>query len=275
MKKILIAFFIILILGGAGTAFFFGWVQIQVPPGSYGVIRSKTHGIDPTVIKEGEFRWIWYAILPTNTKLTIFTPKPVEQPIRLSGSLPSGDAYALFAGLSVNFAYEYAGSLSFMIKADMLPTLMTERGIADQEDLEAFERRAGGEVATYAERRLREYVREGSMYGELSMDKLKEDILREYPYVENPICNINATQYPDITLYNSLRKIYEDYLTAQHQSQESNVPAPANRHINSQIRLDELAKYGELLTKYPILLQYLVLEKGEGGKNPELAGDQP
>jgi len=33
--------------------------------------------------------------------------------------------------------------------------------------------------------------------------------------------------------------------------------------MESQLRFEELGKYGELLTKYPILLDYMALEKGE------------
>jgi hypothetical protein len=270
MKKIIFALFILLL---GGTVFFFGWVQIRVPPGSYGVMRSKTHGIYPVVIREGEFQWLWYAIIPTNAALNVFTPRLVEQPIQITGSLPSGTAYALFAGLDVDFSYEYAGSLSFMVKPDQLPALMMERGVANQEDLEAFERRIAGEIASYLTRRIREHVVAGNELEELSMDKLKEEILREYPYIENLSCGGAMVQYPDIALYNSLRKIYEDYLTGQQQSQESDISSPANRQISARIRLDELAKYGELLTKYPILLQYLALEKDGNGKNPEPGED--
>jgi hypothetical protein len=35
--------------------------------------------------------------------------------------------------------------------------------------------------------------------------------------------------------------------------------------LSSQLRFDELAKYGELLTKYPILLQYLSIENNQPG----------
>jgi hypothetical protein len=267
MKKIVIAFFIILILGGA--AFFFGWVQFRVPPGSYGVMRSKTHGLDTAVIREGEFRWAWYAIIPTNAEIAVFSPKPVEQPIRVTGSLPSGNFYASFAELDADFSYEYTGSLSFSVRPDYLPVLMAERGVSNQEDLEAFERRIAGELASFSIRRLGKYAEEGHDLTKLSTDKLRDDILREYPYIENPFCSIDTARYPDPALYNSLRKLYEDYLAGQQKSLESGISPPANRHINARLRLDELAKYGELLTKYPILLQYLALERGENRKDPE------
>ncbi|MDR0377252.1 MAG: hypothetical protein LBH70_05610 [Spirochaetaceae bacterium] len=269
MKKIIIALFI-LILGG--TVFFFGWVQIRVPPGSYGVMRSKTHGIDPAVIKEGEFRWVWYALIPANVELNVFTQKPVEQPIRITGSLPSGNAYAVFAGLDADFSYEYTGSLLFMVRPDQFPVLMEESGVVTQEDLDAFQRRIAGEIVSYAERRLREYAKDGVEIEDSHIDMLKEDILREYPYIENLYCSINTVQYPDLALYHSLQKIYEVYSTGQQQPPDSDVPLPANRQLNARIRLEELAKYGELLTKYPILLQYLALEN-KNGELPELSGD--
>ncbi|MDR0388190.1 MAG: hypothetical protein LBH57_09170 [Treponema sp.] len=271
MKKIIIALFIIVILGG--TAFFFGWVQFRVPPGSYGVMRSKTHGVDTAVIREGEFRWVWYAVIPTNVEIAVFTPKPVDRPIRISGSLPSGDVYASFAGPDMDFSYEYAGFLSFMIRPDQLPALMQERGVANQEDLEAFEGRIAEEMLSFAARRLDEYAEEGIDLAESGMDTLREDVLGEFPYVENLSCSINAVQRPDTALYNSLKKIYGDYLAEQRQSPEPDNSPPASRHINTRLRLDELEKYGELLTKYPILLQYLALEKGGTGKDPEAAGD--
>ncbi|MDR2742001.1 MAG: hypothetical protein LBB98_07570 [Treponema sp.] len=271
MKKIVVAFFIILILGG--TAFFFGWVQFRVPPGSYGVMRSKTHGIDTTVIREGKFRWVWYAAIPTNVGITIFTPKVVEQPIQASRSLPSGDIYASFAGVDVDFSYEYTGSLSFMVKPDYLPVLMAEGGVVNQEDLEAFEGRLADEIASYSVRRLEEYTGEGDGIGDLDADKLKEGILREYPYIENLSCNINTTRRPDTVLYDSIRKIYGNYLAGRYASSETDASLPANRRISARLRFDELEKYGELLTKYPVLLQYLALERGESGKNPEPGGN--
>jgi hypothetical protein len=264
MKKIVVVFFI-LILGGA--AFFFGWVQFRVPPGAYGVMRSKTHGVDTAVIREGEFRWVWFALIPTNAEVTVFTLKPVEQPIRVTGSLPSGDIYASLAGINTDFSYEYSGFLSFTLKPDNLPSLMTERGIANQEELEAFEKRIAGEIVSFSVQRLEEYAGEGNGLLESSTDKLKGDILHAYPYIENLFFTMQTVRYPDFALYRSTREIYEDYLAKQRETLEASIS------MEARFRLDELAKYGELLTKYPMLLQFLALQKGEDWKIPGLNGD--
>jgi hypothetical protein len=264
MKKIVATLFILIILGG--VIFFFGWVQFRVPPGSYGVMRSKTHGVDPSVLREGEFRWEWYAVIPTNAEITVFTLGAIERPVLVKGDLPSGSIYSAFAGLPMDFSYEFSGSLSFTVKAEALPALMTERGVAGQEELEVFGGRLADEIASFAVRRLGLYVVEGEAAADLlnsgAIGALQTDILGEYPEIENLFCGIHTARMPDIALYRSARRLYEDYLGAQQKMLETEFASSANRHLSAQFRLDELAKYGELLTKYPILLQYLAMESG-------------
>jgi hypothetical protein len=271
MKKVVFVFFTLLILGG--IIFFFGWVQYRVPSGSYGVMRSKTHGVDTAVIREGEFRWEWYAVIPMNAEVAVYTLKPIEQAIGIRGSLPSGDIYASFAGLEADFSYEYSGSLSFMLKPDTLPALTADRGIANQEELEAYQRRLADEIVSFSVRRLEEYAGEGDELLESAADRLEADILRAYPDIENLFCAIRAARFPDFALYRAVRKTYENYITEQQKILEPGIFSSANRYADARFRLDELAKYGELLTKYPILLQYLALEKGEEWTLPGPGGD--
>jgi hypothetical protein len=119
MKKIFGLFIVLLLLGG--TAFFFGWAQLKVPPGSYGIMRSKTHGLDPQLIQEGDFRWVWYKLIPTNVSIAVFSPTQISGAIRAEGRLPSGALYASAAGLPMDFSYEVTGSFSFSLKASALP----------------------------------------------------------------------------------------------------------------------------------------------------------
>jgi hypothetical protein len=273
MRKLFGVFLVLVILGG--TAFFFGWAQLRVPPGSYGVVRSKTHGTDPRLIREGEFRWIWYKLIPTNVVILVFSPNTPTLPLRLRGTLPSGDIYAGFAGLDADFTYEITGSLSFNIRADALPDLVSRRGIADQEGLAAYEQRIAGEITALVSRFPERYIEEGEgaeFIREAEMiSQLQREIGAAYPEIENVLCGIQGLRLPDISLYRSVRSLYEAYLERQHRLLEMAVTVQADRHIASQIRFDELTQYGELLTKYPILLQYLALEKGqnpaEGGEN--------
>jgi hypothetical protein len=264
MKKIFGFFAVLLILGG--TAFFFGWAQLKVPPGSYGVMRSKTHGVDPRLIREGEFRWVWYKLIPTNVSIAVFSPSPVTRSIQVKGSLPSGAVYASAAGLNMDFSYEVAGSLSFTLKADALPSFLSKQGVTDQAGLEAREIILAESIEAFAVQRLGVYAADGesleNIIGTGALPSLEADILRVFPDIENLSCTIRVVRLPDLALYSLAHSVYEDYLARQGELLKTDISASAERHLSAQLRYDELEKYGELLTKYPVLLQYLALEGG-------------
>jgi hypothetical protein len=260
MKKI-VGVLIVLIL--AGTAFFFGWAQLPVPPGSYGVIRSKTHGVDTALIREGEFRWIWYKLIPTNTLTMVFTLNPVIRTVSAGGSLPSAGTYAAVAGVNADFSYEIGAVLTFTLKPDSLPALVLEKGLTGQESLEAYEKELADKVDDFVLERLEAYSLEEKLPEGIvktaAADRLKEDILRAFPEIENLSCTIRGSKFPDLALYAMARSVYEEYLNAQKELLKTEAAVQAERNVSSVFRFDELEKYGELLTKYPVLLQYLAL----------------
>jgi hypothetical protein len=264
MKKLLVAFIILIILGG--LAFFFGWAQFAVPPGAYGVVRSKTHGIDPRLIREGEFRWIWYKLIPTNVDITVYRLDRVEHSFSLSNSLPSGGTYAAFAGITADFSYDISASVSFSIRPEALVPLIAEYGIGSQEDLEAREKSLAGDIEAFILRRL-------GLEGENSEDL--EEILRtgsspalenalkeQFPAAENLQCLVKTAAFPDFALYRQVRGLYEAYLAQQRDYLAGDLREKAESRIDSRLRFDELERYGELLSKFPILLQYLAIENG-------------
>jgi hypothetical protein len=262
MKKVIIIFFILIILGGVG--FFFGWAQMPVSPGAYGVIRSKTHGVDETLIREGEFRWIWYKLIPANVETLVFALRPVSRPFRVQGCLPSGDTYAAAAGLDADFSYEISGTLSFTIKPELLPGMVKDGRIGDQAGLEEYENRQAQAMEALAVQRLAAYEREEQPEDAFSQtgtaSRLEQDLYRAFPDAENLSCSLNVVKLPDFALYNLVRAVYEDYLAAQREILRADIADQAQRNIDSLLRFDELEKYGALLTKYPVLLQYLEIE---------------
>ncbi|MDR0876745.1 MAG: hypothetical protein LBN21_01725 [Treponema sp.] len=264
MKKFFLTLFILLFLGG--IAFFFGWAQLAVPPGAYGVIRSKTHGIDPRVIREGEFRWVWYKLIPTNAKITIYRLDRKDHPFIYRSTLQSGAALAAFAGIPADFSYEIKGSLSFSIRPDALITLISEKETGTQEDLTAFEEALAGEIEAFVLRSVSSGAEDTGNFEKLlsagSSEDLIRDIERRFPAVENVSCRIDAAKSPDFALYRSVRGLYEDFLARQKEYLSAELNEKAGNRIETQLHFDELERYGELLTKYPILVQYLALENG-------------
>jgi hypothetical protein len=270
MKK----FMVLLILIALGACFFLGWVQYQVPQGSFGVIRSKTHGIDPAVVREGRFRWVWYKLLPTNVKIQIFKTPEISLPLNISGRLPSGDVYASLAGLRTDFSYELKGSVSASIRADALPSLAEEKNLLSQGDLDAYGRDLSSQIGAYINQRFWVYAGNEEALTQASrtgaLPALEDDLLARFPELENLDCSVTVLRFPDFVLYGQVRELYEMYLASQRKNLEDGLSRRAAQNIDSQFRFDELSRYGELLTKYPALIQYLALERGIP---PESLGD--
>ncbi|MDR1444552.1 MAG: hypothetical protein LBI94_06700 [Treponema sp.] len=260
MRKFFIVFFILLALGGAG--FFFGWVQLEVSPGSYGIMRSKTHGIDETLIREGEFRWVWYKLIPANTDIRAYRLPRVERRINQRGVLPSADVYASFAVVDADFSYEFDAVLSFTLDPDSLIPLVRERDIQGQDELDAYAASLGQDIEGFVLRcmesvdgdELQRIMETGASAA------LEREVLVNFPYIRDFSCRIPQIRFPDFQLYSRLRDLYTDYLDRQRDYMSAAAYGNAERHIDSRFRLDELAAYGDLLTRYPVLLEYLKLE---------------
>jgi hypothetical protein len=264
MKKILFTLVFLLIIGGA--VFFLGWTQSSVPPGSWGVLRSKTHGTDSTVIREGNIRWVWYKLIPRNVTIVVFNLTEVTIPIEITGALPSGDIYSAMAGLRSDFSYNLSASVSFKLKGESLPALVEQENLLSQEDLEKYITKLKGEIENHARGLLWVYgeresvLREAQQTGTIRV--LETELLSAFPDIEDFNCTVKTLRFPDFLLYEELRSLYRDYLAAQRSDLRGDITVLAAETVQNRRRFDELTNYGELLTKYPILLQYLALERG-------------
>jgi hypothetical protein len=265
MKKALGFFIVAIILGG--LVFFFGWAQLPVPPGSYGVLRSKTHGMDPEVIREGEFRWTWQKLIPTNAATLVFAPNQVKVPVSVGGTLPLAEVYAEKTGINADFSYHIEADLSFSIKPDALPFLALTRDVTDQAALEDYEKSLGREIDFFARERLEAYASQGELSGgpepsgalQSLSARLEGEIGDAFPDLENLSYVVRSAKMPDFALYATARSLYGDYLGRQKELLGEEIAGRAERSLEALFRFEELEKYGELLTKYPVLLQYLEL----------------
>ena len=265
MKKFLVFLLVLIIL--AGTVFFLGWAQLTVQPGSYGVMRSKTHGLEAEVIKGGDFRWIWYKIIPKNAEVLVFNLDTVNYSIKNSGSLISGQTYASLAGLDADFSWEISGELSFSLKPETLPEMVSRENITGMADLKKAEEKLAERIGNFALERIKSYAEtdEKTLESLLlpgSLSQLNSEISSSFPGIENLDCTIHVVRYPDYALYQSVKALYQEYLARQSAVLRPDLNRDAEKRIETRNRMDELTRYGELLTKYPILLQYLALEKG-------------
>jgi hypothetical protein len=254
MKKFVVLLIILILLGGAG--FFIGWAGLTVPVGSVGVLRSKTHGVDPAVVKEGEFRWVWYRLIPTNTQIITFALKPKTGSFEISGQLPQGDTYRMFAK-NANFAWRLGLAYSFTIEPDNLPTLTRDRGIENEDDLEAYE----ADIASGIENRAQKLSVTEELFENLSSPAFENEVRAAYPEIDFLEFRWEARAVPDFTLYEAGKDLYNQFIERQKAMLEPDVIEEASRNITNQFRFGELERYGELFSKYPSLLDYIQLEQ--------------
>jgi len=263
MKKFLVTLIILILL--AGTVFFFGWVQFSVPPGQYGVISSKTHGVDPDYVRSGEFRWIWYKLLPTNVKIAVFNIEHSRFQINYNSVLPSGDTYASFVGMAnSDFSWKLTGEISFSINPESIVSLAEKYNLQNQADLNSYIQTIAAEIEMAIIQSLSSAAQdslrlENILSGRIDVPLL-QDINRRFPQITDFSFILHSAVIPDFIRYRQIRSIYEDFLADQREAVASSFVRRAEGHIENQLRFEELERYGDLLTRYPVLLEYLVLE---------------
>jgi hypothetical protein len=263
MKKFFATLFLLIIVAALGL--FYGWAQRGVPPDAYGIVRSKTHGIDKRLIRAGEFRWLWYKIIPTNAETAVFRLNPVDHDFSAYNSLPSGKIYAAFAGTGENFSWEIRAAFSFSLRPESLIPLVGENNIGTQEELDRFEDNLAGQIEAYIIRRINTddafYRQIEELLENGNNPEIEQEIERQFPAITRFSLRVKSAQFPDFDLYKQVKELYEGYITIQKEIISGELREKAKNRVELYHRFDELEQYGALLTKYPLLLDYLAQEK--------------
>jgi len=264
MKKFFTTLLILIII--AGAAVFFGWAQLGIPPDSCGVIRSKTHGLYPYLVQPGEFQWIWYKLIPTNTETTVLRLNPVNHEFAAENTLPSGKIYSTFAGIEGDFSWKINAAISFSISPDAIILLFRENTISSQEDLTRYEGDIAGQIESFILRCIEQEDNAAQIETLLKDGEnpwFEKEILNQFPNLHNFSIKVKSAQFPDFFLYRQTKGLFESYIAVQKAYATGDIRERAKNRIDSMFRFDELEQYGALLTKYPILLDYLSMENGK------------
>jgi len=260
MRKLLVSLLILIV--AAGVAFYFGWIQLQLPADSYGVIFTKTNGFEHQVVKPGTFVWRWQRLLPTNLKLYTFKLTPQKTRVSSQGTLPSGALYAQYLDGKPDFSYNIAISVSYVMKPETLPSLMIDDRITPQTLgtwYEGFDTRIAAEAQDYmsTESASGEVLSAG--FGALQPGLLK-DLEDKFSQVRFTSVTPETVELPDIALYRKARQQYLDIVDAEKQARQQSAVTKTNLDQLAAQRIDMLRKFGELFNQYPVLLKYLDLD---------------
>jgi hypothetical protein len=259
---------IILVAAASAAVFFTGWIQLRIPAGSYALAVSKTGGWGERLIAPGSFAWTWEALLPTNLELRCFRLRSLSEPFSARGELPQAAVYSAFIPERPSFAYSISGRVSLAPSPESLPAVIRAASLRDQTGLEEWLRGQARQAGLRAGELL---GRAASAEDIVSLmdegrDGLQARILSQlrsaFPTVVIESIEIESLSLPDYRLYTQARSLYSAYLDAKAAYLDPVIKELAENAARDEYELDSLERYGELLTRYPVLIDYLAIKRG-------------
>jgi hypothetical protein len=280
MKALIIILVILLLL--AGALFLAGWIQLLLPAETYGVIFTKTGGLDNNVVYPGEFSWRWERLIPTNLTLYKYKLTTYKLQSTFTGTLPSAETYSSVLPEKPDFSYEIKLAAALRIRPEKLADLTSEKKITPDNLEDFLKSRADELVQKFTEIILKSPggAPGATITASALTEKFKQSIPDFFPELEITDLAALNIKLPDMELYRRARESYFRMMAAREVSQAeiaARVMAEQEEHYLNQQRerenLEHLRQYGELLSNYPILIKFLYLkylEDGDDLKIPEL-----
>jgi hypothetical protein len=267
MKKMFASFIVLALVGGA--VFFAGWVQFWVPAGTYGVMVSKTGGVNSRAIEPARFRWQWERLLPTNAKLLSFNLAPTTRSVSASGALPSADIYSPMLEGKPDFSWKLDFSITARIAPDALPGLVKKEAVTDQATLTKFlDARVEQISGDAAKALIADVTRDPTSFRALMSDRTElakrvQDIAskRGTDGIELVSVAVTGSKIPDFTLYDLAAKTYASYQERRTALMAETAKAEARDSVADYLEIERFSALGEVLTKYPILIDYLAVTR--------------
>jgi hypothetical protein len=267
MKAFLIILVILVILAGAG--FYFGWVQIHLPPDHYAVAFTKTGGYDGTVIRPGEFSWRWQRLVPTNMTLYIFDVRPRTERFSFRGSLPSAALYSSVLPENPDFSYKGDVEVILSIAPESLPALVSEEKLRPDQ-LDDFYSGKIEVLSNTVLEKLRKLDADTLDIPVLTRS-VRNEVAAAVPELEISSLNVRITNFPDRDIYELARSSYRDLVRTRDSARAEAVAGLAEEQVRTENAraqeredLEALREYGELLNEYPILLKAMAVQKLSG-----------
>ncbi|MFP4152962.1 MAG: hypothetical protein ACLFSV_08950 [Alkalispirochaeta sp.] len=267
MKKMLVSVIILAIL--AEVAFGFGYVPIRIEAGEQVLLFSRTSGWDTAPVISGEFAWRWQLLIPKNVTIYRFPGELRSVTVSSSASLPSADHYRDYLEGDASLDQEIRLRLRYRISplgiAELAPMGLGADGLEgwyddfdDQITMVTLET-----VSQAVSDRLDRADTAVSLF-DVVTEEVEKHLTERFPEIEIATVIPEEISIPDPTLYAAAR---EAYMTVQAQRTETLrtlTDDGTTRQVRQDERLETLARYGEILDRHPVLLEYLEIAAQHG-----------
>ncbi|NIZ19484.1 hypothetical protein [Entomospira culicis] len=267
MKKVLSLFLVLLLV--VGTLYWLGIPNLSVNADQIGVIHTKTSGYE-LISEENRHRWDARKLLPHNYQVLTFSHHFQTFPIEIQSELPQSALLAeilkIDALKTVNpFAFHLKGELSMRVKPEHIIPLL-QSGAIISNDLNSFYQEELQKIQSLFTEKFATASLETLQYS--SQNRLLTLLREEFPHLEFSHISIQKLQMPNLDIY----QLATDTLRSQNQEsrqQQAEVELLHHQLLLEQERslgefkleLEKLEAMGELLSRYPILIAYLALER--------------
>ena len=255
MKKFI--FWLIFLIIIAGVVGYFGW--IRVPENTVALGFSTITGYDKVFMESGKLNWRWQKLIPKCYVLKFYQLDAQNAEIAVSQGLPSGELYASEMAGSPDFSFSIKYAATYKIKEDYLYSMATSGALGDS-GLDQFYASVKDQIQNSAASLLGEEMSkamEGSTFSQKALEEaVRGRISSQMADVDIISFETVEAKFPDIELYKAAKAKYLENQEKKQEiaAQQEKETTDFNAKIDQRIEL--LKKYGELLTQYPILIEY-------------------
>ena len=264
MKKFFVTLIILCMVGS--TVFFVGWITYLIEPDHYVVVFSKTSGWDEQTIHPGEFAWYWERLLPTNMNIFQYQLNTVQSTIHIKKSLPSASHYAQYLDGTPEFTYTLNLKAEWIVDPDKLPVLAQSRGILP-DDMPGLIASLEHEVSNTIEHKLLQCIQDetdrlddtpSTFIYNLSSG-LADEVSDAMENVKIRAVTLVQFDFPDLQLYQAGRNLYAEMIESRRNAIQQANAASIYEELITEKQMEALKTYGQIITEYPLLLEYFTL----------------
>ena len=250
----------LIVLAFAGFVFYMGWIQIRIPEGEYALVYTKTGGYDHYFIHPGQFVWRWENLFPENLTLHFIEQESRSADGHYSVFLPSGELYGDFIDRSDAFVSHFSWTFRYRLREESFISLV-ENGDFSFSALESLYESYEDQVQLSAA----EYLKDRASDIETDPTAAAEEI-SGIVNKNNTLFDLESFRFtdlglPDRALYEKTRELFLIHIEQLNKTERQAVQSAAVIESETEQKMKLLREYGEVFSKYPILLEYYGLDR--------------
>ena len=253
-----IAITLLTILALAVAAFLVGWVELSLPPGTYGVAFTKSGGWDEEVTVPGGITWRWERLIPTNMTLYLFDLTPREVQRRVAAPLPSAEVYAAEIGIDpAALSYDLDVTVRLQLRAEHLPPLAAEAELRP-DTLPGWYDSAAAAAADAATAALLSAEAAALAMNPQGLEAgVRRRLAARFPELSILDVELVAHSVPDPDLYRHAKTAFDDRIDARQRARLAVVADLAVVRERAAQHAELLATLGSTLAEFPELADLL------------------